>query len=142
MCTTEGETLAKELDVRQFVGGQRPAWRDRARLRRRRPATPQHIATAQQAHARQPHDHSAPNHHFTTPLMANPSRPTPSARNSTKVPNLPAFDSRASCDDDEHHVEHEGADPEGQAEPGDLLFAVAEHQRPLGKRARASTRSR
>jgi hypothetical protein len=31
-----------------------------------------------------------------TPLAAKPTSPKPSARNSTKVPNLPAFDSRAS----------------------------------------------
>ena len=31
-----------------------------------------------------------------TPLATKPSRPKPSARKSTKVPKLPAFDSRAS----------------------------------------------
>ena len=29
--------------------------------------------------------------------------------------------------DDEQHVEHEGAETEGHAEPGDLGFGVAEH---------------
>jgi acetoacetyl-CoA reductase len=40
--------------------------------------------------------YSTPMIHLITALAAKPMRPTPSVRKSTKVPNLPAFDSRAS----------------------------------------------